>query len=166
MTRKLAAAALTLTVWTLMAYMNIGAEAIAKPAITAGRGPCSGWFARVVPDMDHDGVPATTTDRALVNHRMERLILCATRLWPVPGGYLEALRIAHRESGDPWIWPWAYNPSGCAGTYQHMLRYWAGRVADWWNDAWLWTTPSAFNPRANVIVTMRMVHAHGWGPWT
>lgn len=141
------------------------AASMATPAHAEGKGPCSGWFSNVRPDMNHNGVAADTTDRALVNHRMERLIACAVRLWPVAGGYFEALRIAHRESGYPWIWPWAYNPSGCAGTYQHMLRYWPGRVARWWNNSWLWKTPTAFNPRANVVVTMRMVNAEGWGPW-
>lgn len=145
----------------LTATLVIGIQVNAQ---AEGRGPCSGWFSNVRPDMTGNGIAAEITDRALVNHRMERLIACAVRLWPVPGGVFEALAIAHRESGDL-IWPWAYNPSGCAGTYQHMLSLWPGRVARWWNSAWLWKTPTAFNPRANVIVTMRMVHAGGWSPW-
>lgn len=151
---------------TLIATLTLIGPTMTTTAHAEGRGPCAGWFSNVRPDQDHDGVAATTTDRALVNHRMEALIACAVRIWPVDGGLQEALRIAHREAGNPWIWPWAYNPSGCAGTFQHMLRYWPGRVAAWWRDEWLWKTPSAFNPRANVIVTMRMVHAEGWGPWT
>jgi hypothetical protein len=68
-----------------------------------------------------------------------------------------ALYVANRESK---FHPNAYNPSGCAGIYQHMLRYWPGRAAAYGFRGW-----SAFNARANIIVTMRMVNRSGWGPW-
>ena len=68
-----------------------------------------------------------------------------------------ALAIADRESHFE---PHAYNPSGCAGIYQHQLRYWPGRAAAYGFRGW-----SAFNARANIMVTMRMVHLSGWGPW-
>ena len=89
---------------------------------------------------------------------VERLIRCAARHWHVPGGPQTALYIAWRESH---FVPNAYNPSGAEGIYQHMRQYWPARAR-------LFGFPnrSAFNARANVIVTMRMVHALGsWAPW-
>jgi len=89
--------------------------------------------------------------------QVKQLIRCAAERWSVPGGPAMALAIADRESHYQ---PRAYNPSGCAGIYQHMLRYWPGRAAEYGFHGW-----SAFNARANIIVTMRMVHLSGWGPW-
>jgi len=89
--------------------------------------------------------------------QVKSLIKCAAEHWTVPGGPAMALAIADRESHYQ---PRAYNPSGCAGIYQHMLRYWPGRAAAYGFGGW-----SAFNARANIIVTMRMVHLSGWGPW-
>jgi hypothetical protein len=69
-----------------------------------------------------------------------------------------ALFIAWRESHYR---PSAYNPSGAEGIYQHMRQYWPTRAATYGFPHW-----SAFNARANVIVTMRMVRAMGnWSPW-
>ncbi len=90
-------------------------------------------------------------------YQVRRLIRCAANHWHVPGGASLALAIANRESK---FHPNAYNPSGCAGIYQHMLRYWPGRAAEYGFRGW-----SAFNARANIIVTMRMVNRSGWGPW-
>ena len=89
--------------------------------------------------------------------QVKQLIRCAAEHWNVPGGADLALYIADRESQ---FHPNAYNPSGCAGIYQHMLRYWPGRAASFGFGGW-----SAYNARANIIVTMRMVHDDGWGPW-
>jgi hypothetical protein len=90
--------------------------------------------------------------------QIKRLIRCAADHWNVPGGPSTALAIADRESK---FRPNAYNPSGCAGIYQHMLTYWPGRAAAYGFSGW-----SAFNARANIIVTMRMVQQDGWGAWT
>jgi hypothetical protein len=89
--------------------------------------------------------------------QIRQLIRCAAQRWTVPGGVAMALAIADRESHFE---PHAYNPSGCAGIYQHQLRYWPGRAAAYGFRGW-----SAFNARANIMVTMRMVHLSGWGPW-
>jgi hypothetical protein len=91
------------------------------------------------------------------SYQVRRLIRCAANHWNVPGGADMALYVANRESK---FHPNAYNPSGCAGIYQHMLRYWPGRAAAYGFRGW-----SAFNARANIIVTMRMVKRTGWGPW-
>ena len=90
--------------------------------------------------------------------QVKQLIRCAAAHWHVPGGVDTALAIADRESQ---FRPRAYNPSGCAGIYQHMLRYWPGRAADYGFPGW-----SAFNARANIIVTIKMVKRGGWGPWS
>ncbi len=90
--------------------------------------------------------------------QIKQLIRCAADHWNVPGGVSTALAIADRESR---FRPNAYNPSGCAGIYQHMLRYWPGRAAAYGFSGW-----SAFNARANIIVTMRMVVRDGWDPWS
>jgi len=89
--------------------------------------------------------------------QVKQLIRCAAEHWNVPGGADLALSIADRESH---FHPKAYNSSGCAGIYQHMLRYWPGRAAAYGFPGW-----SAFNARANIIVTMEMVQRGGWGPW-
>jgi hypothetical protein len=89
---------------------------------------------------------------------VKQLIRCAAAHWHIPGGVETALAIADRESQ---FRPHAYNPSGCAGIYQHMLRYWPGRASSYGFPGW-----SAFNARANIIVTMRMVKQAGWGPWS
>ena len=89
--------------------------------------------------------------------QVKQLIRCAADYWKVPGGAVTALAIADRESH---FHPNAYNPSGCAGIFQQMLRYWPGRASAYGFAGW-----SAFNARANIIVSMRMVARGGWGPW-
>jgi transglycosylase-like protein with SLT domain len=89
--------------------------------------------------------------------QVKRLIMCAAHHWHVPGGRAKALAIAYRESRFD---PHAYNSSGAEGIYQHMKRYWPDRAYTYGFKGW-----SAFNARANIIVTMRMVRRAGWGPW-
>jgi hypothetical protein len=87
---------------------------------------------------------------------VKQLIRCAAHHYGVSAD--KAISIARRESMFD---PHAYNASQCAeGIYQHLCRYWPGRAYDYGFKGW-----SAFNARANVIVTMRMVHRHGWWPW-
>lgn len=91
-----------------------------------------------------------------------RIIYCAVARWPVPGGITKALDVANRESGYR---PDADNPySDASGVYQHRLHLWPPRYRDWTLRGWR-LYPNVFNGRTNVIVTIRMVHAHGWGPW-
>lgn len=79
------------------------------------------------------------------------------------------LCIARRESGDG-LDETAYNSgSGASGLYQHLRRYWAGRV-DFYNarvGKWLKVQPNAspFSARANALVSARMMHTGGFGPW-
>ncbi|MBI4260285.1 MAG: hypothetical protein HY658_06925 [Actinobacteria bacterium] len=68
-----------------------------------------------------------------------------------------SIRVARCESGfDPGEY---YN--GHAGVYQHALKYWPGRAKTYGFAGW-----SAYNGRANVYVTMRMVDDGGWNPWS
>ncbi len=90
---------------------------------------------------------------------VKRLIRCANIAGAFPEGPPKALAIADRESG---FRPKAYNSySGASGIYQHLRRYWPGRPSAFGFSGW-----SAFNARANIIVTIRMVHRVGsWAPW-
>lgn len=90
---------------------------------------------------------------------VRQLIRCAEERWPVPGGASMALYVAERESD---FRPDAYNSySGASGIFQHLERYWSGRADAFGFGGW-----SAFNARANIMVTMRMVHGLGsWSPW-
>ena len=87
---------------------------------------------------------------------VRHLIRCAAHHWGVNAD--KAVSIAHRESLFD---PDAYNSGSCAkGVYQHLCRYWPERAYD--NG---FKGRSAFNARANIIVTMKMVRRHGWAPW-
>lgn len=87
---------------------------------------------------------------------VKRLIECAAAYYHV--NHDTALSIAYRESRYE---PTAYNSWSCAkGLYQHLCRYWPDRADDYGFRNW-----SAFNARANIFVTMRMVKRYGWEPW-
>lgn len=110
---------------------------------------------------DRDALRAPTTRICPIDWRqstwhVKQLIRCAAE----HHGILprKALYIAWRESRYQ---PGAYNPTGrAAGIYQHLLKYWPDRAADYGFANW-----SAFNARANIFVTMRMVRRYGWDPW-
>jgi hypothetical protein len=87
---------------------------------------------------------------------VKHLIRCAAHHWGVNAD--KAVSIAHRESLFD---PHAYNTWSCAkGIYQHLCRYWPERAY-----AYGFAGRRAFNARANIIVTMKMVRRHGWAPW-
>jgi hypothetical protein len=88
------------------------------------------------------------------------LIRCAAARWPVVGGASKALAVAGCESG---FRPDAYG-NGNAGVFQHRLPYWPGRYDRFTYPSWHLFS-SVYNGRTNVIVSIRMVHAGGWGPW-
>ncbi len=93
------------------------------------------------------------------SHRQVKLLIrCAARRWHAPGGPDKALAVARCESRYD---PDAYNPAGYVGVYQQAERYWPGRA-----ERWGFPDRSAFNGRANVIVSVRMArHAGGWDAW-
>lgn len=88
-------------------------------------------------------------------------IKCAEHRWSVPGGSRKAISVARCESG--------FNEHsryvGHLGVYQHVARYWPARFRHWRVRRWH-MHPSALNARSNVVISMRMVHTGGWGPWS
>ena len=89
-------------------------------------------------------------------YHIKQLIRCAAHHYGI--GADKALAVARRESR---FHPHAYNAWSCAkGIYQHLCRYWPGRADRYGFDGW-----SAYNARANIIVSMRMVRRYGWQPW-
>ena len=87
---------------------------------------------------------------------VKQLIRCAAHHFGVDVN--KALAVADRESHYS---PRAYNSWSCAsGIYQHLCTYWPGRATTYGFHDW-----PAFNARANIMVTMRMVRRGGWGPW-
>lgn len=88
--------------------------------------------------------------------QVRKLIRCAANHHDV--SVEKALYVARRESRFD---PGAFNASSCAkGLFQHLCRYWPERADAYGFDNW-----SAYNGRANVFVTMRMVKRYGWQPW-
>jgi soluble lytic murein transglycosylase-like protein len=90
--------------------------------------------------------------------QVKRLIRCSVRRWHVPGGASKAITVARKESG---FRPRAYNPAGYKGIYQQSTRYWRRRARTYGFPGW-----GAFNGRANIMVSIQMVHRGGWGPWS
>jgi hypothetical protein len=92
-----------------------------------------------------------------------RLITCAADRWPVPGGADKAICIAQRESG---LVPTASSPTGgYVGLFQHSAAAWPDRYAEWTRPVWQ-LKENPFNGRTASVVTLRMVNADGWGPWS
>jgi hypothetical protein len=91
-------------------------------------------------------------------YQLRKMIRCAARRWPVTGGAHKALSVARCESHFNTD---AYNPSGYAGVYQQATRYWPGR-----SYTYGFRDYSVFNGRANIMVSIRMAHRHGWDPWS
>jgi hypothetical protein len=113
--------------------------------------PARAHTARPVPDWVCDIPWAKST------YQLKRLIKCSAHRWRVPGGANKALRVARCESGfDP-----KAKGGGNGGVYQQRLVYWPRRARHYGFKGW-----SVYNGRANVIVSIRMAHAGGWGPWS
>lgn len=76
------------------------------------------------------------------------------------------LCIARRESG---LDERAYNPSGASGLFQHMRRFWPGRVRAYNAGVGpllkIHANASPFSMRANSVVAARMIRHGGYGPW-
>jgi hypothetical protein len=91
---------------------------------------------------------------------VKQAIDCAVNHWSVPGGRRKAKSVARCESG--------FNPraryTDHLGVYQHVSRYWPARFRAHRVHGWHMHS-SVFNARSNVVVSIRMAHAGGWGPW-
>ncbi len=100
--------------------------------------------------------PGDWTDR-----EVRLSIVAAVDRWPVPGGAAKAISVAQCESH---LNERASNDGDYLGVYQQAARYWPGRQDNFDSASWS-LHESAFNARANVIVSIRQAHAGGWGPW-
>jgi hypothetical protein len=89
---------------------------------------------------------------------IKRIIRCAVHHFPVPGGASRALYVAHRESRFD---PYARNGTN-KGIYQQGKKFWPDRYRKFGFD---YLKYNIYNARTNVIVSIRMVHRHGWGAW-
>ena len=119
------------------------------------------------------GIAAATEDRPgpcdlvreegeTVRAHSRELIRCSVRRWSVPGGADVALCIAKRESG---LLPWAESSDGInKGLYQQHVDYWSGNYDNYTSPSWQ-LRRSILNGRTNAIVSIRMAHDIGWGPW-
>ena len=92
--------------------------------------------------------------------QVKHTIKCAVAHYPVPGGANKALYIAWRESRFN---PYAVNPNGrFKGIYQQGITWWNDRYHTYGFD---YLKNKILNARTNIIVSIRMAHRHGWGPW-
>jgi hypothetical protein len=98
-----------------------------------------------------------------VRQLSKRLIRCAADRWAVPGGAEKAICIARAESD---LNPDAVSAGGdYLGLFQHSAAAWPDRYREWTRPSW-GLDDSALSGRTNAIVTIRMVNANGWGPWS
>ena len=89
-------------------------------------------------------------------------VRCAAGRWDVPGGAAVALCIARRESG---LIPWAESADGMnKGLFQQHVRYWDANYDTYTRPVWRLRS-TIINGRTNAIVSIRMAHSIGWGPW-
>jgi hypothetical protein len=97
------------------------------------------------------------------NREVRLTIECAVMHWPT--SLATALYVANRESNFRHT---ARNTSsGACGIYQHIPRYWYGRVFNFVDHHPRWRVKaSCFNARTNILVSINMAHHHGWGPWS
>jgi hypothetical protein len=95
--------------------------------------------------------------------REERLTSqCALAKWGVDGGYPQFWAVGACESG----WNrFASNGGRYLGLFQHSADYWRVRVRNMRPAHWS-LAPAWSNSRSQIVVTARMVHAGGWGPWS
>jgi hypothetical protein len=91
-------------------------------------------------------------------YAVKRIIRCAVARYPVPGGARKALYIAWRESRfDPYVTNGRFK-----GVYQQGTTWWPDRYQMY--GSW-YLRNKILNARTNVIVSIRMAHRTGWGPW-
>jgi hypothetical protein len=156
--RRSFAAALMLTLLLTAAPLISAAGASTGDSTTDGSTGTTGTTAT------SDGTTARMLSRRICDiewrrstFQLKRLIRCAARRWNVSGGPHKAIRVARCESR---LDPRAYNPGGYAGVFQQATRYWPDRATVYGFHDY-----SVFNGRANIMVSIRMAHRSGWGPW-
>lgn len=143
---------------SLTGTLTMNAQAAPRSRTIRHHGPCSGRMAVIRHDLP----------QSLNIRREKRMTRCAFGLF-APGQTAKALCVEDRESS---FYTWARNASNHLGLFQHDSDYWPGRARTYLRDRWFprmgrsaWY-PKAFNARASILVTARMVAAGGWSPWT
>jgi hypothetical protein len=117
------------------------------PATAGETGPC----------------PLEQREGETVRQLSKRYIRCAADRWAVPGGAERAICIARAESD---LDPETVSAGGeYLGLFQHSAEAWPDRYEEWTRESW-GLDESALSGRTNAIVTIRMVNANGWGPWS
>ncbi|MDH4113197.1 MAG: hypothetical protein OEV60_11055 [Actinomycetota bacterium] len=138
----------THTAYALVVALAFGTVLAAAPAATAGHNPGPCRFHR--------------EDGQTVRQHARNQIRCAVGRWSVPGGVTTAVCIAKRESG---LLPWAESSDGLnKGLFQQHVDYWDGNYASYTRKAWQ-LRHTILSGRTNAIVSIRMAHSIGWGPW-
>jgi hypothetical protein len=140
---------------------NWSARVVAVLVLVAAALPVSAGIA-----VASDGRPGpcalTREDGETVQANSRELIRCAVKRWGVPGGAAVALCIAKRESG---LIPWAESGDGLnKGLFQQHVNYWSGNYDNYTAPSWK-LKRKILNGRTNAIVSIRMAHDIGWGPW-
>ncbi len=89
-----------------------------------------------------------------VNKTPRRMVQALARRYRV--GVTTAVHVAGCESGfNPKAYSYPY-----AGIFQQDVRYWPGRARHYGHAG-----ESAFDPFANIDVSLKMARAAGWGHW-
>lgn len=97
-------------------------------------------------------------------HEIKLTMKCAIDKWPVPGGFDKAVRVAECESGSDLMD--TDDSDGYIGTYQQSVRYWPTRQNEWSPKHWDHPlAESGNNPRANIVVSIRMARTNNWHDW-
>jgi hypothetical protein len=95
-------------------------------------------------------------------HEEDVTARCVVNRWPIPGGLSKLKAVGECESG--W-WRLSRSPYGYVGLFQHDLSSWPYRVRTY--APWGWTLRGRWqNSRTQLVVTVRMVRALGWSPWS
>jgi hypothetical protein len=137
----------TRTLWVgALIVASLAMPEFARAAATGAPGPCA---------------LRRGADETVRQHSRE-LIRCAAARWPVRGGATTAICIAKRESG---LIPTAASSDGMnKGLFQQHVKYWDANYQTYTRKVWQ-LRPKILNGRTNTIVSIRMVHRIGWGPW-
>lgn len=91
---------------------------------------------------------------------VKQAIRCAASKWRVDGGARKAIAVARCESG---FRPHARNAC-CSGVFQEHRAYWRGRFRVYNPRHGYKLSPSVYNARSNVIISIRFARRVGWSP--
>ena len=88
---------------------------------------------------------------------------CAVSKWDVSGGLSKFIQVGDCESG--W-YRWANNSDNYLGLFQHQASSYTNRISSFEPNTWDFHLSTWWpNSRGQIVMTARMVHAVGWGPW-